>query len=105
MQIISARDIASRVKATRKGLGWTQAELAELSGVSRDWIIALEQGKPSVELALVLRTLKTLSIQLHTSEKDASADNIISTGNPIEDAKAAALRHSKLKKRNTDGNA
>lgn len=105
MQIISARDIASRVKTRRKEIGWTQAQLAERSGVSRDWIIALEQAKPSVELALVLRTLKTLNIQLHTSEKDATENKLIYSGNSIEDAKAAALRHGNLRNRNTHGKA
>ena len=64
MNIISVKDLASLVKQERKNHGWTQVQLAERSGVSRDWIIALEQAKPSVELALVLRTLKALNLPL-----------------------------------------
>ena len=64
MNIISIKDLASLIKQERKARAWTQAELAERSGVSRDWIIALEQAKPSVELALVLRTLKALNLRL-----------------------------------------
>lgn len=64
MNIISVNDLASLIKQERKARAWTQAELAERSGVSRDWIIALEQAKPSVELALVLRTLKALNLPL-----------------------------------------
>ena len=64
MNIISVKDLASLIKQERKARAWTQAELAERSGVSRDWIIALEQAKPSVELALVLRTLKALNLPL-----------------------------------------
>lgn len=64
MNIISVKDLASLIKQERKIRAWTQAELAERSGVSRDWIIALEQAKPSVELALVLRTLKALNLPL-----------------------------------------
>ena len=64
MNIISVKDLASLIKQERKAHGWTQVELAGRSGVSRDWIIALEQAKPSVELALVLRTLKALNLPL-----------------------------------------
>tara|TARA_B110000008_G_C16821159_1_gene504752 strand:- start:528 stop:812 length:285 start_codon:yes stop_codon:yes gene_type:complete len=64
MNIISVKDLAILIKEERKARGWTQLELAERSGVSRDWIIALEQAKPSVELALVLRTLKALNLPL-----------------------------------------
>lgn len=64
INIISVKDHASITKQERKARAWTQAELAESSGVSRDWIIALEQAKPSVELALTLRTLKALNLPL-----------------------------------------
>jgi HTH-type transcriptional regulator/antitoxin HipB len=64
MNIISVKDLASLIKQERKARAWTQAQLAERSGVSRDWIITLEQAKPSVELALVLRTLKALNLPL-----------------------------------------
>jgi HTH-type transcriptional regulator/antitoxin HipB len=68
MNIISVNDLTSLIKQERKTHGWTQAELAERSGVSRDWIIALEQAKPSVELGLVLRTLKALNLPLSVNK-------------------------------------
>lgn len=64
MKIISVRDIAALVKQERKKRGWTQAELAMRSGVSRDWVIALEKGKPTLELGIVLRAVKALRISL-----------------------------------------
>ncbi len=71
MKMISVRNIAALVKQERKKRGWTQAELAEHSGVSRDWVISLEKAKPTVELSLVLRTLKALHINLDAiSSKD-----------------------------------
>ena len=70
MKLKTVRDIAAVVKRTRQNLGWTQAELAMRSGVSRDWLIDLEKGKSSVELALVLRTLKTLGIQLDSQDSN-----------------------------------
>ena len=79
MNIVSVNDLASHIKQARKDLGWTQAELAERSGVSRDWIIGLEKAKPSVELVLVLRTLKALNIPLsigHRSPKDTTSEGV-----------------------------
>jgi y4mF family transcriptional regulator len=64
MNIVSVNDLAASVRQARRKLGWTQAELAERSGVSRDWIIGLEKAKPSQEIALVLRTLKALDLNL-----------------------------------------
>ena len=64
VKIINVKNIAALVKQERKRRGWTQAELAMHSGVSRDWVIGLEKAKPTVELSLVLRTLKALRINL-----------------------------------------
>lgn len=45
-------------------MGLTQIQLAEQVGVSRDWIIRLEQGRSKIELGLVLRALKTLKLSI-----------------------------------------
>jgi hypothetical protein len=45
MNIISVKELASLIKQERIARAWTQAELAERSGVSRDWIITLAQAK------------------------------------------------------------
>jgi HTH-type transcriptional regulator/antitoxin HipB len=79
MNVVSVNDLASCIKQARKNLGWTQAELAERSGVSRDWIIGLERAKPGVELVLVLRTLKALNLPLSidpSSPKGAPSEGI-----------------------------
>jgi len=70
MKIVSVNDLAASVRQARKRLGWTQAELAERSGVSRDWIIGLEKAKPSQEIALVLRTLKALDLNVSIRSQD-----------------------------------
>lgn len=46
----------NELETYRKGAGWTQAELAEKVGVTRQTIIAIERGdyNPSVALALSL---------------------------------------------------
>jgi y4mF family transcriptional regulator len=79
MTLTSVTDIAARVRQARQDRGWTQVQLAEHSGVSRDWIIALEKAKPSLEIALVLRTLKALNLSLKMEEpgRQQQADEVI----------------------------
>jgi HTH-type transcriptional regulator/antitoxin HipB len=67
MNIVSVKDLAVCIKQARTDRGWTQAQLAEQAGVSRDWVIGLEAGKASVELGLVLRTMKALGLPLSIS--------------------------------------
>lgn len=64
MRIHTPKDFGSLIRQTRKDQGLTQIQLAELAGVSRDWIIRLEQGKRTVELGLSMRTLRALKLQL-----------------------------------------
>lgn len=48
-------DIVNRVKELRLDRGWTQEQLAEAAGVSRQSINAIERNRyvPSLELALM----------------------------------------------------
>ena len=79
MEIVSVNDLTASIRQARKKLGWTQAELAERSGVSGDWIIGLEKGKPSLELGLVLRTMKALDLPLSIGRqgRPAPSDDVI----------------------------
>jgi HTH-type transcriptional regulator / antitoxin HipB len=64
MNVNSMRDVAAVVRGRRQDLGLSQADLAARVGVSRAWINAVEAGKPSVELGLVLRLLDHLDLRL-----------------------------------------
>ena len=57
-------ELGQFVHMVRTGLSIRQAELAARAGVSRQWIVALEQGKPSLEAGRVLRTLEALGFEL-----------------------------------------
>jgi len=48
----------------RKERGFTQPQLAEKIGASRQWVVGIERGHSRAELGLVLRTLDTLGIRL-----------------------------------------
>lgn len=62
----------SHLKQVRKAAGLTQAQLAQLTGVSRQTIIATERGDyaPSVYLALrIARSLSTTVDAIFTLEE------------------------------------
>jgi putative transcriptional regulator len=64
----------SNLKQVRKTSGLTQAQLAQLTGVSRQTIIATEKGDyaPSVYLALrISRTLNTTVEEIFSLQEEA----------------------------------
>lgn len=61
---LKVAEIAGAVKARRKLLGLTQAELAELVEVSPTFIFELENGKPAVSLNRVIAVLFGLGLVL-----------------------------------------
>lgn len=63
MLITTPRDLGAAIKERRKQLGLGQAELATRAGVSRQWLIQVEGGKPGVAIGLVLRLLNTLGMR------------------------------------------
>lgn len=64
MFVRNARDVGASVRALRKQAGLSQAELAVRAGVGRQWLVDLEHGKRTVELELVLVTLRELGAEL-----------------------------------------
>lgn len=69
-------DIGALIRARRRELGYDQAQLAEIAGVSRLWINQVEKGKPGAGLGLVLRTFGALGIELTGGPPDGSASDI-----------------------------
>ena len=69
MLIRTASDLGAVIRDRRRQLKLDQAAFAKRIGVSRQWVIQIEHGHPRAELALVLRALDALDIQL-----DASAE-------------------------------
>ncbi|CDZ45503.1 helix-turn-helix domain-containing protein [Neorhizobium galegae] len=60
----SARDFGAAVREKRKGLGWTQTELATRSGTGERFIVELESGKPSCQLEKALIVARTVGIEI-----------------------------------------
>jgi y4mF family transcriptional regulator len=62
MKIKTARDVGAAIRDARKRRGWDQQKLAQEVGVSRQWIIDIEKGKPGAGIGLVLRTLDAVGV-------------------------------------------
>ena len=58
--ITSPQSLGTALRATRKRLGLTQADLALAAGVGLRFIVELEGGKPTVRLEQVLRVVDAL---------------------------------------------
>jgi y4mF family transcriptional regulator len=64
MRIKTVDTLGELVRDQRKQRGWSQSDLAVKVGVSRLWVGQFENGKETVELGLVLRTLRVLDLHL-----------------------------------------
>lgn len=70
MQIVNVRDVAGEARAIRKRYMLRQDQVARAAGVSRQWISALESGKATLELGLVLRVFDELGLDLIAKRRE-----------------------------------
>jgi HTH-type transcriptional regulator/antitoxin HipB len=63
-RITTPKELGLAVRDRRRALGLDQLTLARAVGVSRQWVSELEHGKPRAEVALVLRTLRALDVEV-----------------------------------------
>lgn len=73
MRVKTIKDIGLIIRARRRKLGMGQRALADRVGVSRQWIVEVEKGKPRVATDLLLRTLQTLDLELTVDLEKPSA--------------------------------
>jgi HTH-type transcriptional regulator/antitoxin HipB len=72
MLITSPRELGQLVRDRRKQLGISQAQLAEMVGASRHWVIALERGNAGAELGLVLAALSAVGLRIDARRPGAT---------------------------------
>ncbi len=63
-RVASARDLGTLIRQTRQSAGLTQQALADQVGSTRQWIIRLEQGQPTVTMARLLDVLSELGLEM-----------------------------------------
>lgn len=64
------------IRERRRQLGLDQRALAERVGVSRQWIVQVERGKPRAEIGLLLQTLRALGLSLQLAASERSARSV-----------------------------
>ena len=64
MPVRSVEELGADIRQHCRELDWSQQELAECAGVSRQWIVAVEAGKSGAEIGLLLNVLEALDLQM-----------------------------------------
>jgi HTH-type transcriptional regulator / antitoxin HipB len=64
MHVRSAQAIGAAIRSRRRELKMDQAGLAQKVGATRQWVIAIEKGKDTAEIGMILRALATLGLEL-----------------------------------------
>ena len=80
MFIRTPRDLGAAIRDHRRRRGWSQRELAEKVGASRQWVNEVEKGKARTEVGLVLRALDALDVALWLDRDDRTIDEDGSLG-------------------------
>jgi HTH-type transcriptional regulator/antitoxin HipB len=89
MEVQSVRELAAVIRGLRREKGWSQAELAREAGVGREWVIHLEKARPTVELGLVMGTLKALGVRLRIEPQPTQSDSLIDLSRILENPNAS----------------
>jgi HTH-type transcriptional regulator/antitoxin HipB len=93
MLIRTYKDIGALIRHKRKEQGWDQKSLAQKVGVSRQWLIEVEKGKPRAEVGLVLRVLEALGVSLTTAGSAGTEDAMPDSKLDEVIARARRLEH------------
>lgn len=96
MRIRTPADLGALIRDRRTRLGLDQKSLALKVGVSRQWIVEVEKGKPRAEIGLLLRTIDALGILL-AAEKEASGETKAKTRPTVDIDSIVANAHRKRK--------
>lgn len=69
----NAADLGAILREARKAKGMSQADLAEMIGVSRQWVLHAERGAPTARLELILTALRCVDLLLDVVPDDEAS--------------------------------
>ncbi len=69
MIIRNTADLGRQIRMRRKKLGYTQAFIAEYTGLSASFISQVENGKDTAEILKVMKLLNILGMDLLVEER------------------------------------
>lgn len=70
MKIMDSVALGQAIRTRRRELNYTQAYIAEFSGLSVTFISDLERGKPTAELEKTLRLINILGLDVIVSRRE-----------------------------------
>lgn len=86
-QIRTPQDLGASIRDARRSRRLTQAELARRAGVSREWLIGVENGsRPRAELTKMLAVLAALDLDLTIHPGSDATDRPATASSPTPDA-------------------
>jgi len=71
MVISQPQDLGAVLKRGRAAKRLTQQQLADMLGVTRQWVASVENGAPTARLGLVIDALKCVDLLLETRVDDS----------------------------------
>lgn len=69
-RVYSASSLGQAIKHYRHQAGLSQAELAEITGLNRTYLSALEQGKETEQVRRLLLALRQLGVRMTLQKAD-----------------------------------
>lgn len=87
MRIGTTTELGLLLRRRRLELGLTQQDLASRIGVSRQWIVEIEKGKPRAEAALLFRVLGALGLQIVVEPVDLGDPRVVDIDAIVRDAR------------------
>lgn len=80
--------LGERISIARRARGMTQPDLAEKSGIGLSTLLAIEKGKPTVQIGFVLTTLWALGLEgsfgaLQSVGADAETSSLMEAAIPL----------------------
>jgi len=69
MKINDTEALGKLIRQRRKELGYTQAAMSEMTGLSASFLSNLENGKPTCEVGKAIRVVNLLGMDLDVSRR------------------------------------
>jgi DNA-binding XRE family transcriptional regulator len=69
-RLYTAASVGPAIRRFREEAGLTQRQLADMAGLNRTYLSALEQGKETEQMRRVLRVLKLLGVRATLQKAD-----------------------------------
>ncbi|MGQ0642769.1 MAG: helix-turn-helix domain-containing protein [Gemmatimonadaceae bacterium] len=76
MRVRTRKDLGLLIREARAKRQMTQAQLAQIVGVNRRWVVQIETAKTSADMRTLLRALRALGLEMHVRQRAVSAAEV-----------------------------